>query len=169
MKKKESESEKRENYKLDFLLTKVTFQLEQTISSFNEAKKTAHIHLGITTFLFTVILGVINEFKSDWYSLLFSLPVALTIVSFYKIIDTLYAVRLINGKKIAYYEESFGKNLLQLKRSEIADILEIIKDYNEKTSLKNKVIKAVGEINFISLILVIILVIIKVVLIIHEI
>lgn len=149
---------------LDFLLSKSKFQLEQSISSFDEAKKTANIHLGISTFLFTVILGIINEFKSEWYSLLFLMPIGLTLIAFYKIIDTLYAVKILNGKKITYFEESLEKELKQIKMSEIADILEICKDYNEKTFQKNRVIESVGKINFSSLILIIILIVVKVIL-----
>jgi hypothetical protein len=147
---------------LDFLVVKSKYQLDQTISGFNEAKKTSHIHLGITTFLFTVQIGVIYEFKEEWFALLFLLPIVLTLISFYRIVSTLYAVRIINGKSLEYYESCLDKDLSFLKRTEIADVLRTNTDYKEKTELKNKIIKWVGEVNLISLILVLLLLMLKI-------
>lgn len=159
----------KEDATLDFLVLKAQRQLALLLEGFDEAKKTSHIHLGVTTFLFTVVLGVINEFKTEWYALLFVLPILGLLVSFYKIVNNLYSVRLLSGKKIEWYREMLDKPIIELKEVEIADNFRAIEVIRIETMVKNKVIKHVGFINFYALLSIIVLVIIHVILNIHKI
>lgn len=164
MKKKELEDKT-----LDFLLEKSNHQLSVILTGFDEAKKTSHIHLGITTFLFTVIIGVIKSMETDWYSLLFIIPVFGILISYYKIVNNLYAVRLPIGKILDWYESTLSDPIIKVKETELADNLDSIKKIKEGTALKNRIIKIVGNINFFSLLITVTLIIIKVILSLHNI
>ncbi len=167
MGKKKNKTKQENLEKLDFLLNKSRYQLEQSISAFSEAKRTSHIHLGISTFLFTLLISIINTNGSDWYSLLFIVPISLILFSFFKIVSNLYAVKLSNGKKIEYFENALDEEIGDLKETEIADVLRSNDEYNNNTMGKNKIIKLVGILNLFSLILTIFLFSLKVLVKIH--